>query len=141
VGLARPADIGADVSHMNLHKTFCIPHGGGGPGMGPIGVKAHLAPLVANHPAVDQPRPDPRNGARSPAPGGSAGILPISWMYIAMMGPQLREATEVAILSANYLAKRLGEAFPVPYSGRNGRVAHECSSDLRPLKAQTGISE
>ncbi len=141
VGLARPADIGADVSHMNLHKTFCIPHGGGGPGMGPIGVKAHLAPFVANHPVVELQGPDPRNGAISAAPWGSASILPISWMYIAMMGPQLREVTEVAILSANYLAKRLGEAFPVLYSGRNGRVAHECIIDLRPLKAQTGISE
>ena len=141
VGLARPADIGADVSHMNLHKTFCIPHGGGGPGMGPIGVKAHLAPFVANHPVVELEGPDARNGAVSAAPWGSASILPISWMYISMMGPQLREATEVAILSANYLAKRLGEAFPVLYSGRNGRVAHECIIDLRPLKAQTGISE
>jgi len=141
VGLARPADIGADVSHMNLHKTFCIPHGGGGPGMGPIGVKAHLAPFVANHPVVELEGPEVCNGAVSAAPWGSASILPISWMYIAMMGPQLREATEVAILSANYLAKRLGEAFPVLYSGRNGRVAHECIIDLRPLKAQTGISE
>ncbi|MBA1261884.1 aminomethyl-transferring glycine dehydrogenase [Stutzerimonas stutzeri] len=141
VGLARPADIGADVSHMNLHKTFCIPHGGGGPGMGPIGVKAHLAPFVANHPVVELQGPDARNSAISAAPWGSASILPISWMYIAMMGPQLREATEVAILSANYLAMRLGEAYPVLYSGRNGRVAHECIIDLRPLKAQTGISE
>ena len=141
VGLARPADIGADVSHMNLHKTFCIPHGGGGPGMGPIGIKSHLVPFVANHPVVELQGPDPRNGAISAAPWGSASILPISWMYIAMMGPQLREATEVAILSANYLAKRLGDAFPVLYSGRNGRVAHECIIDLRPLKAQTGISE
>ena len=141
VGLSRPADIGADVSHMNLHKTFCIPHGGGGPGMGPIGVKAHLAPFVANHPVVELQGPEVRNDAVSAAPWGSASILPISWMYIAMMGPQLREATEVAILSANYLAKRLGEAFPVLYSGRNGRVAHECIIDLRPLKAQTGISE
>ncbi len=141
VGLSRPADIGADVSHMNLHKTFCIPHGGGGPGMGPIGVKAHLAPFVANHPVVELQGPDAGNGAISAAPWGSASILPISWMYIAMMGPQLREATEVAILSANYLAMRLGEAYPVLYSGRNGRVAHECIIDLRPLKAQTGISE
>ena len=141
VGLSRPADIGADVSHMNLHKTFCIPHGGGGPGMGPIGVKAHLAPFVANHPVVELQGPDAGNGAISAAPWGSASILPISWMYIAMMGPQLREATEVAILCANYLAMRLGEAYPVLYSGRNGRVAHECIIDLRPLKAQTGISE
>ncbi|GAB6388648.1 aminomethyl-transferring glycine dehydrogenase [Stutzerimonas marianensis] len=141
VGLARPADIGADVSHMNLHKTFCIPHGGGGPGMGPIGIKAHLQPFVANHPVIELQGPNPENGAVSAAPWGSASILPISWMYIAMMGPQLREATEVAILGANYLAKRLGDAFPVLYSGRNGRVAHECIIDLRPLKAQTGITE
>jgi len=141
VGLTRPADIGADVSHMNLHKTFCIPHGGGGPGMGPIGVKAHLAPFVANHPVVAIKGPNPGNGAVSAAPWGSASILPISWMYIAMMGPQLADATEVAILNANYLAKALGEAFPVLYAGRNGRVAHECILDLRPLKAETGISE
>ncbi|OLF51243.1 aminomethyl-transferring glycine dehydrogenase [Pseudomonas chlororaphis] len=141
VGLARPADIGADVSHMNLHKTFCIPHGGGGPGMGPIGVRAHLAPFVANHPVVAIDGPLPQNGAVSAAPWGSASILPISWMYIAMMGPQLVDASEVAILAANYLAEQLSGAFPVLYSGRNGRVAHECILDLRPLKAQTGISE
>lgn len=141
VGLTRPADIGADVSHMNLHKTFCIPHGGGGPGMGPIGVKTHLAPFLANHPVVPLEGPNPGNGAVSAAPWGSASILPISWMYIAMMGPHLVEATEVAILNANYLAHRLGGAFPVLYSGRNGRVAHECILDLRPLKAETGITE
>ncbi|WP_377706891.1 aminomethyl-transferring glycine dehydrogenase [Pseudomonas protegens] len=141
VGLARPADIGADVSHMNLHKTFCIPHGGGGPGMGPIGVRAHLAPFVANHPVVPIDGPLPENGAVSAAPWGSASILPISWMYIALMGPQLADASEVAILAANYLAEQLSGAFPVLYSGRNGRVAHECILDLRPLKAQTGISE
>ncbi|UVE17618.1 aminomethyl-transferring glycine dehydrogenase [Pseudomonas sp. LS44] len=141
VGLARPADIGADVSHMNLHKTFCIPHGGGGPGMGPIGVRAHLAPFVANHPVVPLDGPNPENGAVSAAPWGSASILPISWMYIAMMGPQLADATEVAILNANYLASQLGGAFPVLFSGRNGRVAHECILDLRPLKTETGISE
>ncbi|QLC73344.1 glycine dehydrogenase (aminomethyl-transferring) [Pseudomonas sp. LPB0260] len=141
VGLTRPADIGADVSHMNLHKTFCIPHGGGGPGMGPIGVRAHLAPFVANHPVVELQGPNPQNGAVSAAPWGSASILPISWMYIAMMGPQLADATELAILGANYLANQLGGAFPVLYSGRNGRVAHECILDLRPLKAETGISE
>ena len=141
VGLARPADIGADVSHMNLHKTFCIPHGGGGPGMGPIGVRAHLAPFVANHPVVPLEGPLPGNDAVSAAPWGSASILPISWMYIAMMGPQLVEASEVAILAANYLAEQLSGAFAVLYSGRNGRVAHECILDLRPLKAQTGISE
>ncbi|MEL7936096.1 aminomethyl-transferring glycine dehydrogenase [Pseudomonas delhiensis] len=141
VGLARPADIGADVSHMNLHKTFCIPHGGGGPGMGPIGVKQHLAPFVANHPVIRIEGPNPLNDAVSAAPWGSASILPISWMYIAMMGPQLADATEVAILNANYLAQRLDGAFPVLYRGRNERVAHECILDLRPLKAQTGISE
>ncbi|MGV8916695.1 MAG: aminomethyl-transferring glycine dehydrogenase [Pseudomonas sp.] len=141
VGLARPADIGADVSHMNLHKTFCIPHGGGGPGMGPIGIRAHLAPFVANHPVVQLDGPDPQNTAVSAAPWGSASILPISWMYIAMMGPQLADASEVAILSANYLAQQLGGAFPLLYSGRNERVAHECIIDLRPIKAETGISE
>ncbi|MBQ0742488.1 MAG: aminomethyl-transferring glycine dehydrogenase [Pseudomonas sp.] len=142
VALTRPADIGADVSHMNLHKTFCIPHGGGGPGMGPIGVKAHLAPYVANHPVVPLDGPNEENGAVSAAPWGSASILPISWSYIALMGAQgLRQATEVAILNANYLAKRLGEAYPVLYSGRNGRVAHECIIDIRPLKAASGISE
>ncbi len=141
VGLARPADIGADVSHMNLHKTFCIPHGGGGPGMGPIGIRAHLKPFVASHPVVPVPGLDPNNTAVSAAPWGSASILPISWMYIAMMGPQLADASEVAILSANYLASQLGGAFPVLYRGRNQRVAHECILDLRPLKAQTGITE
>lgn len=141
VGLARPADIGADVSHMNLHKTFCIPHGGGGPGMGPIGVRAHLAPFVANHPVVPIDGPLAQNGAVSAAPWGSASILPISWMYIAMMGPQLADASEVAILAANYLAQHLSGAFPVLYTGRNERVAHECILDLRPLKALTGITE
>ena len=141
VGLARPADIGADVSHMNLHKTFCIPHGGGGPGMGPIGVRSHLAPFVANHPVIPIEGPEAGNDAVSAAPWGSASILPISWMYIAMMGPQLADASEVAILAANYLAHQLGGAFPVLYHGRNGRVAHECILDLRPLKAQTGITE
>ncbi|MFH4329314.1 glycine dehydrogenase (aminomethyl-transferring), partial [Acinetobacter baumannii] len=141
VGLCAPGKFGGDVSHLNLHKTFCIPHGGGGPGMGPIGVKAHLAPFVANHPVVELEGPQPGNGAVSAAPWGSASILPISWMYIAMMGPQLRDATEVAILGANYLANRLGGAFPVLYSGRNGRVAHECSLELRPPKAASGTSE
>lgn len=141
VGLARPADFGADVAHINLHKTFCIPHGGGGPGMGPIGVKAHLAPFLASHPVVELDGPLPGNGAVSAAPWGSAGILPISWMYIAMLGPQLREASEVAILNANYLAARLDGAYPVLYRGRHGRVAHECILDLRPLKAASGIGE
>jgi glycine dehydrogenase len=141
VGLTRPADIGADVAHLNLHKTFCIPHGGGGPGVGPIGVSAHLRPFLANHPVVGVDGPLPGNDAVSAAPWGSAGILPISWMYIAMLGPQLREASEVAILNANYLAARLEAAYPVLYRGRHGRVAHECILDLRPLKAATGIGE
>ena len=142
VGLARPADFGADVSHMNLHKTFCIPHGGGGPGMGPIGVKAHLAPYVANHMVVPLDGPNPENDAVSAAPWGSASILPISWTYIALMGASgMRQATEVAILNANYIAQQLGEAYPVLYSGRNGRVAHECIIDIRPLKVASGVSE
>ncbi|WP_285276082.1 aminomethyl-transferring glycine dehydrogenase [Halopseudomonas bauzanensis] len=142
VGLARPAEFGADVSHMNLHKTFCIPHGGGGPGMGPIGVKAHLAPYLANHMVVPLDGPNPENDAVSAAPWGSASILPISWTYIALMGASgLRQATEVAILNANYIARRLGEAYPVLYSGRNGRVAHECIIDIRPIKAASGITE
>ena len=142
VGLAKPADIDADVSHVNLHKTFCIPHGGGGPGMGPIGVKAHLAPFVANHSVVKLPGPLAANTAVSAAPWGSSGILPISWMYIAMMGAEgLRRATEVAILSANYMATKLAPHYPVLYTGRNGMVAHECIIDIRPLKQRSGISE
>jgi len=142
VGVAKPADIGADVSHVNLHKTFCIPHGGGGPGMGPIGVKAHLAPHLANHSVVDLPLPDSGNSAVSAAPWGSSGILPISWMYIAMMGAEgLLRATQVAILSANYIAVKLSKHYPVLYTGRNGMVAHECIIDLRPLKQSSGISE
>jgi glycine dehydrogenase len=142
VGVTRPADIGADVSHLNLHKTFCIPHGGGGPGMGPIGVKAHLAPFLPGHSVVP---PDPvagHNGAVSAAPWGSASILPISWMYISMMGASgLLKATQVAILSANYMAARLGPHFPVLYTGARGRVAHECIIDLRPLRRASGITE
>ncbi len=142
VGVTRPGDIGADVSHVNLHKTFCIPHGGGGPGMGPIGVKQHLAPFLANHAVVPLQGPNPGNSAVSAAPWGSAGILPISWTYIAMMGAAgLVKATQVAILSANYIAARLAPHFPVLYTGRNGRVAHECIIDLRPLKAASGITE
>jgi len=142
VGLAQPAEIGADVSHVNLHKTFCIPHGGGGPGMGPIGVKSHLAPFLANHCIVELDTPNSGNGAVSAAPWGSSGILPISWMYIAMMGGEgLLQATQVAILSANYIATRLSSHFPVLYTGKNGLVAHECIIDLRPLKQATGISE
>jgi glycine dehydrogenase len=142
VGVSRPGDIGADVSHVNLHKTFCIPHGGGGPGMGPIGIKKHLAPFVANHSVVKLEGPNADSGAVSAAPWGSASILPISWMYISMMGAAgLLKATQVAILSANYIAQRLEGHYPVLYTGKNGRVAHECIIDLRPLKAATGITE
>ena len=142
VAVSQPAAIGADVSHMNLHKTFCIPHGGGGPGMGPIGIKAHLAPFVANHPVQTIQGPKADNGAVSAAPWGSASILPISWVYIALMGGTgLRAATENAILNANYLAKKLGEHYPVLYTGRNDRVAHECIIDMRPLKEISGITE
>lgn len=142
VGLTRPADIGADVSHMNLHKTFCIPHGGGGPGMGPIGLKAHLAPFMANHVVASVPGAEEGQTAVSAAPFGSASILPISYMYIAMMGAEgMKQATENALLSANYLATRLAEHFPVLYTGVNGRVAHECIIDLRPLKAASGVTE
>ncbi len=134
VGLCRPGDIGADVCHLNLHKTFCIPHGGGGPGVGPIGVAAHLAPFLPGHPLADGARPV------SQAPLGSAGILVISWMYIAMMGPHgLRHATEVAILNANYIAARLEKFFPILYKGTHGRVAHECILDLREWKVRAGI--
>ncbi|THF66276.1 aminomethyl-transferring glycine dehydrogenase [Pseudothauera nasutitermitis] len=145
VGLTSPATIGADVSHMNLHKTFCIPHGGGGPGMGPIGLKAHLAPFMADHvvaPTGGTGRPNAGQGAVAAAPFGSASILPISWMYIAMMGGAgLKRATEVAILNANYVAARLAPHYPVLYTGSQGRVAHECILDIRPIKAATGISE
>ncbi|MDZ7925486.1 MAG: aminomethyl-transferring glycine dehydrogenase [Marinagarivorans sp.] len=142
VGLAAPGEFGGDVSHLNLHKTFCIPHGGGGPGMGPIGVKAHLAPFLAGHPTQPVPNTNPANGTISAAPWGSASILPISWMYIRMMGNVgMKQATEYAILNANYVAARLQDHFPILYSGRNGFVAHECLLDLRPLKAASGISE
>ncbi|MCB1971530.1 MAG: aminomethyl-transferring glycine dehydrogenase [Geminicoccaceae bacterium] len=145
VGVCRPGDYGADVSHINLHKTFCIPHGGGGPGMGPIGVKSHLAPFLPDHPVVKGVNPaasgDEPVGNVSAAPWGSASILPISWAYIAMMGPGgLRRATAVAILSANYVARRLEGHFDVLYRGRNGRVAHECIIDIRDIKERTGIT-
>ncbi|MPY66951.1 aminomethyl-transferring glycine dehydrogenase [Deinococcus sp. SDU3-2] len=140
VGLAKPGLIGSDVSHLNLHKTFAIPHGGGGPGMGPIGVKAHLAPFLPNH-AV-RATSESRTGAVSAAPYGSASILPISYLYIRMLGPEgLKKATQVALLNANYIARRLGGAFPVLYTGRNERVAHECILDIRPLKQASGITE
>lgn len=142
VGVTQPAFIGADVSHMNLHKTFAIPHGGGGPGMGPIGVAAHLAPFVANHTVRPIDDASKGNGAVSAAPYGSASILTISWMYITLMGSAgLRTATQNALLKANYLAKRLSAHYPILYSGLNGRVAHECIVDLRPIKAETGITE
>ncbi|MDH4568962.1 aminomethyl-transferring glycine dehydrogenase, partial [Pseudomonas sp. BN414] len=136
VGLCAPGQFGGDVSHLNLHKTFCIPHGGGGPGVGPIGVKAHLAPFLPGHAHMAR-----KEGAVSAAPFGSASILPITWMYIRMMGGDgLRRATQMAILNANYIARRLEEHYPVLYTGSNGLVAHECILDLRPLKDTSGIS-
>jgi glycine dehydrogenase len=140
VGLARPADFGADCGHLNLHKTFTIPHGGGGPGVGPLGVKAHLAPFLPNHPQLDEAGPDTGVGAISGAPFGSAGILPIPYAYIRLMGTEgLRRATLVAILSANYIARRLDPYFPVLYTGEHGRVAHECIVDVRPITKETGV--
>ena len=138
VGVARPGRFGSDVSHLNLHKTFCIPHGGGGPGVGPVAVGEHLAPYLPGHPNTDADAPV---GAVSAAPWGSAGILPISWMYIRMMGPDgLSRATETAVLAANYVAARLGQYYPVLYTGVDGLVAHECIIDLRPIEAASGIS-
>lgn len=143
VGICRPGDIGADVCHLNLHKTFCIPHGGGGPGMGPIGVASHLVPFLPGHPVVGNGQEisnSQRIGAVAAAPWGSASILVISWMYIAMMGADgLTEATKVAILNANYIAKRLESYYPVLYQGKNGLVAHECILDLRSLKKSAAI--
>ena len=142
VGIMQPAEVGADVLHMNLHKTFCIPHGGGGPGMGPIGLKAHLAPFAPSHAVAPVAGATVGMGAVSAAPYGSASILPITWMYITLMGGEgLRQATEAALLNANYIAQGLGEDYPVLYTGKNGRVAHECIIDLRPLKAESGITE
>ena len=145
VGICRPAEIGADVMHVNLHKTFAIPHGGGGPGMGPIGVLAHLMPFLPEHPVVGgvNPAAGPEGtiGTIAAAPWGSASILTISWAYIAMMGAHgLRRATMVAILAANYIAQRLKDHYPILYTGKNGMVAHECIIDLRALKAATGIT-
>jgi glycine cleavage system P protein (glycine dehydrogenase) len=141
VGVARPGRFGADVSHLNLHKTFCIPHGGGGPGVGPVAVRSHLAPFLPSHPVVPDAGPDTGPGPIAAAPWGSAGILPISWAYIALMGPDgLRRATEVAVLNANYIARRLAEHFPVLYTGAGGLVAHECILDLRPLTKATGVT-
>ncbi|MBD8492519.1 aminomethyl-transferring glycine dehydrogenase [Pseudomonas syringae] len=136
VGLCAPGKFGGDVSHLNLHKTFCIPHGGGGPGVGPIGVKSHLAPFLPGHRNMDR-----QEGAVCAAPFGSASILPITWMYIRMMGGEgLKRASQIAILNANYIARRLEEHYPVLYSGSNGLVAHECILDLRPLKDSSGIT-
>jgi glycine dehydrogenase len=139
VGVCRPGDYGADVCHLNLHKTFCIPHGGGGPGMGPIAVKAHLAPFLPGHPVVAVGG-ERASGPVSAAPWGSASILPISWMYIRMMGAAgLLRATQVAILNANYIARRLQPHYPVLYRGNQGLVAHECIVDLRGLKKEADI--
>ncbi len=151
VGLAQPGEFGADVSHLNLHKTFCIPHGGGGPGVGPVAVREHLTPFLPRHPGLpgiavagagaDDVPAGLRTGPVAAAPYGSAGILPISWMYLTLMGAQgLREATQVAILNANYVARRLNDYFPVLYTGQHGLVAHECILDLRHITAQTGIT-
>ena len=151
VGVVKPGKIGADVSHLNLHKTFAIPHGGGGPGMGPIGVKAHLAPYLPGHPlayhgqavttaSVTQAQV-PITGAVSAAPHGSAMILPISWAYCKMLGSDgLKRASEIAILSANYIAKCLEDHYPILYRGPNGGVAHECILDLAPIKKTAGIT-
>jgi glycine dehydrogenase len=139
--VAFPGRFGADVCHMNLHKTFCIPHGGGGPGVGPVGAAEHLAPFLPGHPLSPDAGGEQAIGPVSSAPWGSAGILPISWMYITMMGVEgLQKATQVAVLSANYLAKRLSQSYDILYTGKNGMVAHECIVDTRPLKDEAGIS-
>ncbi|HEY4607054.1 MAG TPA: aminomethyl-transferring glycine dehydrogenase subunit GcvPB, partial [Acidimicrobiia bacterium] len=141
VGLARPADFGADVGHLNLHKTFTIPHGGGGPGVGPVGVKRHLAPFLPNHPLEPRAGPDTGVGPVSGAPYGSAGILMIPYAYLRLMGADgLRKASKVAILAANYVARRLDPYFPVLYVGKRGRVAHEAIIDLRPMTKTSGIT-
>jgi glycine dehydrogenase len=149
VGVARPGRFGADVSHLNLHKTFCIPHGGGGPGVGPVAVRSHLAPFLPTHPVVPGSGADrhdhdglgPVVGPVSASPYGSAGILPIPWAYISLMGPEgLARATAIAILNANYVAHRLRDAYPILYAGRDGLVAHECIIDIRPLTKATGIT-
>jgi glycine dehydrogenase len=145
VALCRPGEIGFDVCHLNLHKTFCIPHGGGGPGMGPVGVAGHLAPYLPDHPVVPgvNPAAGPAGtvGTVSAAPWGSASLLTISWTYIALMGAAgLKRATQVAILNANYIARRLAPHYPILYTGQNGMVAHECIIDLRPIKERSGIT-
>ena len=141
VGLAQPGRFGADVSHLNLHKTFCIPHGGGGPGVGPVALREHLAPFLPNHPLDPEAGPETGVGPVSAAPYGSAGILPISWAYVRLMGAAgLQRATEVAVLNANYVAARLRDSYPVLYSGEDGLVAHECILDVRPLTKATGVT-
>ncbi len=141
LGLAKPGEFGGDVSHLNLHKTFCIPHGGGGPGVGPVAVRSHLAPYLPNHPLLPGAGPASGVGPIAAAPFGSASILPISWAYVRMMGAAgLTEATKVAVLAANYVAARLGPHYPVLYTGRNGLVAHECILDLRGLTKETGVT-
>ncbi|KNX37124.1 aminomethyl-transferring glycine dehydrogenase [Luteipulveratus halotolerans] len=141
VGIAQPGEFGGDVSHLNLHKTFCIPHGGGGPGVGPVAVRSHLAPYLPNHPFSDEAGPQTGVGPISGAPFGSASILPISWAYVRLMGGAgLTRATETAILSANYVAARLRESYPVLYAGENGLVAHECILDLRGLTKESGVT-
>jgi glycine dehydrogenase len=141
VGLARPGGFGADIGHLNLHKTFTIPHGGGGPGVGPVGAKSHLAPFLPNHPLNNDAGPASGIGPISGAPFGSAGILPIPYAFIRLMGADgLTRASVVAILAANYVARRLDPYFPVLYTGARGRVAHECILDLRPLTKATGVT-
>ncbi|MDQ4038368.1 MAG: aminomethyl-transferring glycine dehydrogenase [Actinomycetota bacterium] len=141
IGLAKPGRFGSDVSHLNLHKTFCIPHGGGGPGVGPIGVREHLVPFLPSHPLVPAAGPATGPGPVAAAPWGSAGILPISWAYIRLMGPDgLRRATQSAILAANYVATRLREHYPILYAGKDGLVAHECILDIRPLTKASGVT-
>ncbi|MGH3660304.1 MAG: glycine dehydrogenase (aminomethyl-transferring), partial [Micromonosporaceae bacterium] len=138
LGYAKPGEFGADVSHLNLHKTFCIPHGGGGPGVGPVAVRAHLAEYLPGHPVT---APDAAVGPVAATPQGSASILPISWAYLRLMGGDgLAEATGTAVLAANYVAVRLREHYPILYSGSKGLVAHECVLDLRPITKQTGVT-
>jgi glycine dehydrogenase len=141
VGVAQPGKFGADVSHLNLHKTFAIPHGGGGPGVGPVIARAHLAPFLPNHPLDETAGPSTGPGPISGAPFGSASILPISWAYIRLLGGAgLTHATQVAILSANYMANRLSSSYPILYTGNNGRVAHECILDIRELTKISGVT-
>ena len=142
VGVAKPGKFGPDVCHINLHKTFCIPHGGGGPGMGPIACAKHLKDFLPTHNVIKECGPINGMGSVSAAPWGSSSILPISWMYIKMMGAEgLKKASQVSILNANYIARKLSSGFKVLYTGKNGNVAHECIIDIRPIKAKSGISE